>query len=325
MPSDDVSSPDGRFRATSEPPPFRHLIGLKVEHRANRIDSVVPLRLTLTADSHELEVPPPPGNAFKRVTAWFRPRPSAPLKLLIRLRSVYVRYILENCAITESSKYSRLVDEGDYAASATTQTKSVTSSDLSGKASASFAATPSSFEPKIALGAGAAAKTAENHTTTTKLSQSIEVAAVLPVVEGWRIGDPDLGDPTKRDGCLTGQYLAAPGERDTCNVVLEAELATATFEVTVRDRGIDVARADRSATSDEREAALTNMRNRLAAIAVEKALDKSRNDPSGEHLLFAVTCTIERAPDLPDLPALPPIADNAPSAAGRKKRAAPRS
>lgn len=303
----DESTQDGRFTATATPPAFRHLVGLAIEQRANRIESIVPLRLTLTADSHVLEVAPPRGSAFRQLYNRVRNVQATPVKLLVRLRSVYVRYTLSGCRIAESSRAAQIIDPGKYATSEITKSTSFQTLDATGKASASLGASLTSLQASFSLSASAAPSHVHKEERVSHVKLSTEVASVLPVVAGWRIGDPNLGDPRKPDGCLAGQYLAEPGDRDTCHLHVDASTAEARFDITVRDTGIHVSRADGAATaSTDKCAALAAMRDRLAAIALEKALPRHQDEASGEQVLATVACTIDRAPDAPIMPQLPP-------------------
>ena len=123
------------------------------------------------------------------------------------------------------------------------------------------------------------------------------------VPNGWRVGHLEYGDPNKISSCLDGRYFhrSVIGFPQTC----EAEFKDGynrgllTFTVNVRD-GLHVERTAGGIASEQEVAKATAaMRDRIAAIRLERHLrssdDEGRTDE--EMPIATVTCEVVRAED----------------------------
>ncbi|GGB67593.1 hypothetical protein GCM10010833_23440 [Blastomonas aquatica] len=143
-----------------------------------------------------------------------------------------------------------------------------------------------------------------NNSTERAIKVTKDLYEVEAIPNGWRVGDRQLGDPLKRGALLSGPYFGRPQpDYDyTCWVEFadQADAGSLTVVVAVHD-GLQVERLDgHMATDNDLDAAERAMRDKLAAIRIErdKAGAGTISDAQGEMPLYIVVCRCERGDDL---------------------------
>ena len=274
----DAEDRDGSFRVSTSNCPFQNLVALQVRWPGNRMGAKFPINLLLEVEEHHLAVHIKPG-LLRRIGQNLTGHGSISeqvLRLRVRLRFCYIRRRSEAINIIADSKYESAITEGEFNTRTLEKARALNESRFA--VGAGVTAVLKSKQATASLTARAAAKFArERHrmieATTTMMPEIYEVRAVP---SGWRIGDPEYGDPTKSSTLLDGRYFdrSVPGFPCTCEAeFLEGrQRGILTFAVTVRD-GIHVERMDGEiATNDEAAKAIANMRDSIAAIRLERHL-----------------------------------------------------
>jgi hypothetical protein len=295
---------DGSFRIIAIERPFENLVALHVWWPGNHLNKRFPLNLLLEVEEHHLSLPQRP-NLLRRIGHSLSAQTDAAdqaLRLRVRLRYCYIRCRSSAIEIVGESKYESAILAGTYETctsrkSLTTKTSGV-SAGLGGKATLKPAEANASLG--IHGGADFAGKQQFNIESTTTTKPDIYEVQAVP--NGWRIGHSDYGDPNKLLGCLDGRYFdrPVPGIPQTC----EAEFhegqnrGELTFTVTVRD-GIHVEQVGNgNASRDEKAEAFTLMRNKIAALRIERHLDQISDGKGlvdGELPIALVKCEVVRA------------------------------
>jgi hypothetical protein len=290
---------DGLFRVTAAASPFENLVALHVRWPGNRMGSKFPVDLLLEVEEHHLAVPIKPG-LLRRIGQNLTGQAGAAeqvLRLRVRLRFCYVRYRSDAINIIADSKYESAITEGEFNTRTSEKARALNESRLAVGAGGTVGL--KSRQATASLTARAAATfVRESHrtieATTTTMPEIYEVRAVP---SGWRIGDPDYGDPTKPSSLLDGRYFDqdVSGFPHTCDAefLQGRERGFLTFAVTVRD-GIHVERIGGGvANRSEEGKAVATMRDGIAALRLERHLRWSNNIGStsdDEMPVATVTC-----------------------------------
>jgi hypothetical protein len=298
---------DGAFRMDGTSAPFENLVALDVRWPGNRLGRRFPLNIVLEVEQFLLTVPVKP-SLLHRLASHFPGQSGTSdetLKLRVRLRHCYVRYFSSDIRIVADTKYQCPVTDGHYQSKttkrSTEQRRSRTGGGLSAKASVRAPERNASLGAHGAIDA-ARDVTKEQETSVTFQPDLFEVQAVP---NGWRIGHPELGDPTKLDGCLDGRYFHRPadGFPQTCEAEFHEGLTSGSiaFLVTLRD-GFEVEKINGGpVTNSEKVSAVALMRNKLAAIRIERHLTHGSDDAAradDEIHLASVVCSAVQASDV---------------------------
>lgn len=265
-----------------------NLVRLEVRSPANRIGHAFPLDLRLEVDEMRLQIIPPAG-IMKRLVDQVRSSPSQdPIMLRIRLRHCYVRYSCEGVDIPAGSKYRSAIELGGYSDRRSTSDKAIQNGEGSAGLNLDLAV---GANPKgnAAVDWRIGTKWLDSHTFERTVNLSQDVYQVQAVPRGWRIGDLVHGDPVKHGGFLNGPYFAKTelSHRNTCTAEFHtgSRIGHITFDVTTRD-GIHVERLIGATYKSDVEAAVAAMRDKLAAICIE------RHHPMGTDELMLQTLRV---------------------------------
>jgi hypothetical protein len=300
----DLERGEGSFRVKATVCPFENLVGLHVRWPGNRLGTKFPLKLLLEIEAHDLKVRVKPGKLQRlRRSLSGRENPDEQtLRLRVRLRYCYVRFNSNEIYLVPDSKYQWAITEGEFETNLAAKSRAVAKSHLGARAGAQ--ATLNSLSvAKLAVHASAGFSGERDRTIETTTKAKPAIYEVMAVPNGWRIGDPEYGDPSKASQCLDGRYFEDhPNFPQTCEAeFLEGNArGILTFTVTVRD-GVHVQRIDGgTASSDEKNEAEMAMRDRIAAIRLEHYLGKANGNKckgDDEIPIAAAICEVVRAAD----------------------------
>lgn len=298
-----VTYPDGYFGA-QENCIFPGLVQLDVRTVANRIERAFPLDIRLEVDECWLTIERPAGLIQRLAGPLLGTgEPSSTtIRLRVRLQHCYVRYQCQGVNIPTSSKYRSAVEIGTYSDRLKSSDTSASTRDVSGTAALGAKAGIKENSLSAESGFRAASQWQGKITTERVIAATRDIYEVEAVPGGWRIGDKVFGDPVKESGLLDGPYFArkVDGHPHTCTVHFPRGTGEGTilFDVTTRD-GLRVEREDGSgATLSERESAVLNMKDRLAALCIENAERRSLS----EMVLASVSVRCSAAHDAEDMP-----------------------
>lgn len=304
----------GAFLFESDENIFGSLVALHIHCPLNSISGRFPINLRLEVDEYDLEVTPDP-TLFARLSRQLLSKvdqkiPS--IRLVVRLRHCRVRYWESGVRIVADTKYRSPIEIGKYNETSA-ETDKVTRQAAFGLGGSAEAG----LSPKGAkAGANASGSARWNQGGFRQAEKKILAVQDLYEVEaipnGWRVGDPVLGDPLKRGNCLDGPYFGRPSaaHRHTCEIEFEpgSNVGSLRFAVTVRD-GIRVERrGGEEAPRNERVLAEEKMRERLAGIRAEREFASRHGSKDNELLLFSASCRCEKGDDLLHIPADHPLA-----------------
>ncbi|MDJ0276311.1 hypothetical protein QLH51_05800 [Sphingomonas sp. 2R-10] len=293
--------PDSAF-TTGTPRGLDRFVALHVRCGANRIEDVFAIDLRLEVDEWRLQVERRSGLLQRLAGQVLHQPPSGlpPIELRVRLRHCYVRYRCDGVSVLADSKYRSAVEIGAYAETQATSDRTAATRD---RASRLDLAAALSGQPRAsAAGSYRVGSSWQGSATVERtITASQDLYEVEAVPGGWRVGDRTHGDPLKRDGCLDGQYFARviEGRPHGCEVEFLPGCATGTidFAVTTRD-GLSVeAIGGEQAAQTERDAAIATMRDRLAAICIERAATDSMTD---ELTLYEIQAACTKAREYGD-------------------------
>jgi hypothetical protein len=294
----------GRFLPQREAPPFADLVALHITCPGNRLDGSFPINLLLEVGEHHLLVDVRPKLLRKLRRLGQKASTARQVQLRVRLRHCHVRYKSEAIAIDARNKYESKIHEGSFRLKQVERSHSSTTSQLDGKVAASAQLQHISAVGALAVGGHAAIASGKTSSTEKTASITPDIYVVRAAPFGWRIGDPVYGDPRNSLGLLYGKYFYPVSEETphTC----EAEFlrtsgdGTLVFTVTIRD-GLYIERIDSDpASKDEKEAAISAMRDQIAALRLERDLKSGGKFPdttADEMVIEAVTCEVMRAND----------------------------
>jgi hypothetical protein len=300
--SDDEQG-DGLFRARVAPPPFENLVALHVRWPGNRLGRKFPINLLLEVEDHHLEIRIKPG-VLERIGQGLSGQTGSAdqvLRLRIRLRHCYVRYRSREIDIIGDSKYESPIAEGKFEFRTFEKSHALTRSQRNLGLRAEAALKPAGAGAALGAHANAALSRQATRTIEATSAGQPDIYEVRAVPNGWRIGHPEFGDPNELSYCLDGRYFHRPifGCPQTCEAEFREgrERGKLTFAVTVRD-GLHVERIGGGVASEtEKDRAEAAMRDRIAAIRLERHLGRSESRPDGEMPIAAVTCEVVRAAD----------------------------
>jgi hypothetical protein len=295
----EVEHPEGLFKVSPSVYAFENLVGLEVRWPGNRLGGRFPLDLRLAVEEHLLSVQLKPG--------WLRRTRSATeqvLRLRVRLRFCYIRYRSDAIKIVFDSMYERAIVEGKFGTSARDTSTGVTNSTAGAELGGKVDVTPATAAGSIGAGISARFRREQKRTTEHTTTMIPDIYEVRAVPGGWRIGDPEYGDPTGPSHCLDGPYLNQPVPEfpHTCEAEFldGQERGTMTFEVTVRG-GLYVERESGGmANRTDEERAVAKMRDSIAALRLERHLatsNASESRTNDEMVLATTTCEFLRAAD----------------------------
>ena len=272
--SDPDNGGHGGFAITPSPA-FGNFVALHARSPANRLERSFPLDLRLEVDEWRLHVERKPG-LLHRLASQMRGDGASDLPFIalrVRLHHCYVRYRCEGVTIQADSKYRSAIELGTYCEQQSSLDRSASTRDRAASLDMIGVIGPSpAASAKASYRVGSAWQGSTSIERTIVASQDLYEIEAVP--GGWRVGDRTYGDPRKRDGCLDGQYFARRIEDHphTCTVefVPGALAGSVRFEVSVRD-GLRVDRVDEASfTVSDQEAAIEAMRDRLAALCIER-------------------------------------------------------
>ena len=291
---------DGDFRVTTTACPFENLVALHVRWPGNRVGRKFPINLQLEVEEYQLDISARP-SLLHRVGQHFTSQVDAEdqkLRLRIRLKFCYVRYHDNDVKIVGDSKYESAIQIGKYEAHRSEKSQAVQKLGmqawLAGKITSNL-----TFDTSAGGHVKAGFDRYQNKVTEIDVLATPDIYDVKAMPNGWRVGDPKHGDPLQTFGFLDGRYFdrSNPNFPHTCEAefVGEASSGQLTFTVTVRD-GLHVERVDgRNSSGEEKAAAEMEMRDKIAALRVERELTKDEQVRSeGELPLMTVRCDVVR-------------------------------
>lgn len=301
----DIEQQSGAFWISATERPFTNLVALDVRWPGNRLGKRFPLNLLLEVEEHHLSIPIKP-SLLQRVTQELKGQTDAAdpvVRLRVRLRHCYVRYRSNEVEIISDSKYRCVTIEGKFDLLTSEKSSALTQSQHGVRLGARLGLKQTEVGASVDAQANAAfARQATRRIEATTTSQP-DIYEVEAVPNGWRIGHRAYGDPNKLWQCLDGRYFRrpVPGYDQTCLVEFRrgCKRATLTFVVTVRD-GLHVERMDGGAVSKgEATKAESAMRDRIAAIRLERHLGMPDDEGSADEEIpiATVNCEIECAAD----------------------------
>lgn len=273
-------------------------VALHARCPANRLEQSFPLDLRLEVEEWRLQVERKPG-LLHRLGNQMRGDGSSnlpPIDLRVRLHHCYVRYRCDGVAIPADSKYRSAIELGTYSEKQSSLDRSASTRDRAALLDMSgMVGLVPSASAKASHRVGSAWQGSTSIERTIVASQDLYEIEAVP--GGWRVGDKVYGDPRKRDGCLDGQYFARTIENrpHTCTVEFLPGSSTGSirFEVSVRD-GLRVDRIDETSFGiSDQEAAIEAMRDRLAALCIER----SEAADTEEMAVYALNTTCHAAVD----------------------------
>lgn len=276
-----VDTPDGKG--------FSNLIKLSVRSFANRIKRSFPLTIRLEVDEMRLTIKPK-SMIRDAINAIFE-RPEEEVRLRVRLKHCHVRYRSSSLEILDSSKYRSAAALGKYVEEQAVVAKNASErgGGTSGGAKVGLSKNPSA---SFNVGANYGQKSSSTRSDVSSTTASRDIYQVEAVPDGWQIGDYDLGDPVKAGGFLHGPYFAKdePAFPSSCVAQFRdgCRQGEITFEVTTAD-GLHVERIDGSTSQPDRRQGLATMRDKIAAICIE------RHAVQGDEDLLLFTLTVECA------------------------------
>jgi hypothetical protein len=277
----DVEHRDGLFRVSKMATPFKNLVALDVRWPGNRIDSKFPIDLLLEVEEHHLAVRTNPG-LLRRISRSLGGQAATReqfLRLRIRLRFCYVRYRSDAINVIAGTKYESAITEGEFTTRTLAKDRGLNESQLTVGVGGTAGVKPAQAVASLTARAGASFVRKQRRIVDATTTTTPEIYEVRAVPNGWRIGEPEYGDPTKPSSFLIGRYFDhdVSGCPHTCEAeFLEGrERGILTFVVTVRD-GIHVERVGGgTASADEGAKAIATMRDGIAALRLERHLGGS--------------------------------------------------
>jgi hypothetical protein len=299
----DTERRDGTFRVTATAYPFTNLVALDVRWPGNRIGGKFPLNLLLEVEEHHLTVHTQP-SLLQRIGQGLSGQIDANdqvLRLRVRLRHCYVRYRSDQIEIIPESKYRSAIVEGGFELHTSEKSSASATSQLGAGLDAKVTATHARADASLGAHAKAAFTRRGTRTieTTTRARPGIYEVEVVP--NGWRVGDREYGDPNKLSHCLDGRYFHRPvgGFPQSCEAEFRkgSEHGVLTFTVSVRD-GLHIERIGGGSAGEAEVAdAVTVMRNRIAAIRLERCIGRLNDDgrPDNELPIAMVRCEVVKA------------------------------
>jgi hypothetical protein len=301
----DTERGDGLFRISAAARPFENLVALQARWVGNRLGTRFPLNLLLEVEEHCLSIRVKPGLLQRIGQSLYRQSDATEqvLQLRIRLRHCYVRYRSAEIGIVGESKYESVISDGKFeirtSEKAHAQAKSQHALGLDIKA----VLKPTHAEGSLGAKAGASLSRQTTRTIDTTTTARPDIYEVRAVPNGWRVGHLEYGDPNKISSCLDGRYFHRPvaGYPHTCEAEFKDgyDRGLLTFTVTVRD-GLHVERTGGGIASGAEVAkAAVAMRDRIAALRLERHLRSSDDEgrADGEMPIATVTCEVVRAVD----------------------------
>lgn len=299
---------EGLFRLKGAECPFETLVALHVRWPGNRVGTSFPLNLRLEVDEHHVAIPTTPGllTRLSRRLSGRNTNADGVLRLRIRIRHCHVRYHSQEIAIIAESKYESAIVEGRFQAGISGKSRIESKTHLGGKIGAGAKIKQADAQASLDAHFIAMAAREQNHSVETTTRMIPEIFEVQAVPNGWRVGHPDWGDPSKPSQCLGGRYFdrAIAGHPHTCaaEFLLDHKRGTLTFTVSVRD-GLHVARLDGGNVGrDEEHRAVAAMRDRMAALRLERHLSQaSPGEMDGEIPIYTCTYEVVRGADEDEL------------------------
>jgi hypothetical protein len=324
-----MDQPLGSFRLEPEQDHFDGLVKLHLRSPSNRITKRFAMDLHLEVNEFLIDIRSKP-SLMDRVARQFGQGHNEErhiVRLVVRLRHCHVRYAERGGVIVvPDTKYRNPVEVGKYQESAKAHGKSERESGASGDVYVQVDLKLASPAAKFGVKGKANYSQSDSERAEREVLVVKDLYEVETIPSGWRVGDRVLGDPLKRGGYLDGPYFRNPVDAhpNTCEIEFsgDAKSGSLTFTVSAYD-GIRVERVDGLTVSDEQaDLAERRMRDRLAAIRVERA------QGGREIELFSVICHCELGeeaaadvtPPPPALPA-PPLQIEGSAKPARKPRA----
>ncbi len=302
----DADGGAGSFQVIEAVYPFESFVALHVRWPGNRLDSRFPLNLLLEVEEHHLTIRLRP-NFLKRIgqnlIGQAGPVERA-IRLRVRLSHCYIRHRSKTIDVIASSKYESTIVEGKFSTRASEKARTLKGSKLAAGVGSEAVLSLSKITASLDIRGNAKLASEKNISFEAATMATPEILEVRAVPNGWRTGHPDYGDPTKPSRCLEGRYFdrIVPEFPYSCEAeFLKGEnRGELVFSVMVRD-GIRVERADgNDAGTNERVTAVAAMRDRIAAIRLERHLathDSNLPRADDEVPLAVVTCEAVRATD----------------------------
>jgi hypothetical protein len=301
----DMERGDGLFRVIATARPFENLVALQARWVGNRLGTRFPLNLLLEVEEHSLSIRVKPG-LLQRIGHGLSRQSDAPeqvLQLRVRLRHCYVRYRSAEIDIIGESKYESAISDGKFEIRTSEKAHALAKSQHALGLDLKAVLQPTHAEGSLGAKAGASLSRQTTRTINTTTTARPDIYEVRAVPNGWRVGHLEYGDPNKISSCLDGRYFhrAVAGYPHTCEAEFKEgyDHGLLTFTVTVRD-GLHVERTGGGiASGSEVARAAAAMRDRIAALRLERHLRSSDHEGRAdeEMPIATVTCEVVRAAD----------------------------
>lgn len=267
------------------------------EFEPTAANSVLPSLVSISASPQENH----PGDGFHvRVTVKFGEMElmGADNYYRIRLRTCQLIHTTIQCSVVPESEYRVMLQKPEYKSQAEERTvKETISSDgltLSAEAGANPKPHAKAF---FGINLGQAAKVNEKSESGRQTSHAVKL--VEPMPRGWRVGDPNHGDPRHQHGCLDGPYFNETGSA-LCKVDLERRWTEASFtlgavarmsdfKITVTDKFGDAQREGGKHDAEDMHRAL---REKVASLAFAKEFGQDLDQ--GEEALATARISAKR-------------------------------
>ena len=291
---------DGYFRVTTTACLFGNLVALHVRWPGNRVGSKFPINLRLEVDEYQLDISARPSlrrRVRQRLTGQVDAEDQK-LRLRIRLKFCYVRYHETAVKIVGESKYQSAIEIGKYEEHRSEKSQAVQKSGWQAGVAGKITSNPT-FDTSAGVYLNAGLDHRQNEVTEISALTTPVILGVMAVPNGWRVGDPKRGDPLQTFSFLAGRYFdrSNPDFQHTCEAefVKGASSGQLTFTVAVGE-GLHVERVDGgNSNGEEKAAAEMEMRDKIAALRVERELTKDEQVRSGGELpLMTVRCDVMR-------------------------------